>query len=190
MEIQGVWLPLDVLKYITQFLWISDHRDDFDKVCRVFRRALREDPPKPPMYVVPEYGSAERGLVTTVKEIVCYTKRFKVRAFGWHTGLVRFEARVGRDKLCLFSEYWRPQESVRFDVWYVEQVDLPFFRADTGFIGTHVQVRNADYRDIVQEMFWLYHFARRHVGESYSQVNERKLLKHKRPRKRVKRFGF
>jgi hypothetical protein len=189
MEIQGVWIPLDVLKYITQFLWVKDHREDFMRVCKVFHRALTESPPAPPVYVVPEYKLLEGGIVTTVDEVACYTKRFIVKAFVHPEGLVRFDTLTIEDMISVYDE--------RIDqiipgcfVRHVVLEDLPFFCTDTGSIGKHVQIRYADHKAIVRDMLWLYHFTRRHIGELYNQVNERKLLKHKRPRKRVKRFGF
>jgi hypothetical protein len=78
MEIQGSWIPLDVLKYITQFLWVKDHREGFKRVCKVFYRAFKEDPPKPPVYIVPVYGSVECGLVTMIRRITCYLKNVEV----------------------------------------------------------------------------------------------------------------
>lgn len=191
MEIQGVCVPLDVLKYITQFLWVKDHREDFKRVCQVFYRAIMEDPPRPLVYIVPEYGSAEGGLVQTVENIVCYTKRFKVTAYPvrcWWDGLVRFDVRPGIQDDRIFCDIlYRPFPcSTR----HVESSDLQYFCTETGRIGRYEEIRTEDKAELVEEMRWLYHLSRRHIKRMYEQVNERKLLKHKRPRKRVKRLGF
>jgi hypothetical protein len=188
MEIRGSWIPLDVLKYITQFLWVKDHREDFKRVCRTFYRALKEDPPKPPVFIVPKYGSAQCGLVTIVKKITCYANKLIVQAYKWSNHSVYFRFRDDTRLFRVSSTTWN--NAFDYSRLCVYAHDLMEFCPQSGHFGMQRQLHNADREEIIQEMTWLFYFALQQLWECFEHVNKRKLLKHKRPRKRVKRLGF
>jgi hypothetical protein len=173
MEIQGSWIPLDVLKYITQFLWVKDHREDFKRVCRVFYRALKEDPPKPGVYIVPEYTFLEHGIITRVWDVTCYTDRLKVRAFaGNNNGLVRYEVRPPHRPFTIFRQMWRRPDALNYPVWHLEQGDLEHINPSACIIGYDTVLQSMeDGAAVAEEMRRLYHIARRYLLDLQHDAN-------------------
>jgi hypothetical protein len=55
--------------------------------------------------------------------------------------------------------------------------------------GKMYTLLNADAREIIQEIVWLMNVVREYRSILSDEVNDQ-ILKHKRPRKRVKRLGF
>jgi len=188
MEIQGVWLPLDVLKYITQFLWVSDHRVIFKRVCKVFYRALRESPPLPKVVLKPRYISAQGGVVTTVDLIECRGLRVTVivLASGW----IQF-CLIDEDELLTTTrtDYPGPR-TLRTYGLTVGPGKFEYFCPAEGKIDKSRTLIHPDREAILMEIQIICQFAQKYFSILYAEVNERKLLKHKRPRKRVKRLGF
>jgi hypothetical protein len=60
----------------------------------------------------------------------------------------------------------------------------------TWTVGEGKVLLDTDRDEIIRGLLWIRSWLPGEMRRIYAQVNERKLLKHKRTRKRVKRLGF
>ena len=126
--------------------------------------------------------------MTSVREITCYANRLSATAYKWDTRSVLFRTRDNTPMFRVSSIAW-PEVS-EYSQLTVYSHDLKYFSTESGHFGMIRQLHNADRGEIIQEMARLFHFTLRQLWECFEHATERKLIKHKRPRKRVKRFGF
>jgi hypothetical protein len=184
MEIQGVWMPLDVLKYITSFVYFRDDRESLKHAHPVFERALTESPIEPHVFVTVNYGHTEHGLVTTVESLSCLYGKVHVYIDRLNMDDLMFRLRDGRQFL------YGGSVNIRWHHCHLSNRSWEHVCATTGAVGQGTVLLNEDREEIIRQMIWLRQWLPREFARLYNQANGRNLLKHKRPRKRVKRFGF
>jgi hypothetical protein len=181
MEIEGVWIPREILDHIASFL-VFDH--DWDTFCDIFgtcasNRALS---------LIPTFTRVRDGLVLGVDHI--YWKARYTR--GW----------------CSFALH---KHEITYATFYAQLIDHAAYFVIRGSQEHALQFRRG-YDDVTPEMLtretkislsceggWsavriellsIYRVLMAEVNWLYDWVNAKNVLSEKRPRKRVKRFGF
>jgi hypothetical protein len=187
-----VWIPLDVLKYITQFLYLDLDRWYFMQTCHAFRRAILGAPPVPRFRFEPIYGSAERGLVRTVDMFKCHGPLL-VADVSKH-GALRIRLKSGEDFFLQMSHI-HPDGHLSYrtyltTTWRETLYEPGMWCPLTGRLSRARVLLDDNRAEIIREADWMYSYATRLFPKVYERVNAEKHVKHKRPRKRVKRFGF
>jgi hypothetical protein len=190
MEIQGVSVPLDVLKYITAFIYFDDDRKNLKCTCRAFARAFTESPLAPHVRLSIQYAASEGGIVTKIRRVTCYWKNLVVSTYPSNTPYLTVALKDGGPFILQFYKT-PPIAAASFSIlnnkyWN----DWDYVCAKTGRIGEGRVLLNPNHDEIIRGLLWIRGWLPRELRRIYDQLNKEKSPKHKRTRKRVKRLGL
>lgn len=185
MEIQGAWVPREILRYIASFLLFND---DWNNYCAVFAREGTREWARP-LRFEPVYTRKDRGFLTTVKS-VRWIGRFTAGDFWFGVG--------------------RQLSHRTFTDAHLLDYELDFRRGDWEcygglFLHGNVNELPAELRSdccsfrvdcdggwpaVRDELARIYEFLCAEIPLRHEQLNNKNVLTNNRPRKRVKRLGF
>lgn len=191
MKIQGFWIPLDVLKYITTFIYFDDDRKSLKHTCRAFARAFTESPLEPHVRLSILRTTTEGGIVTKISRITCYWKSLVVTSYASNTDYFTIALKDGGNFILQFTNKKLTDVFTSFSIINNHWLnDWDYVCANTGRVGERRVLLNPNHEEIIRGLLWIRGWLPRELRRIYDQLNERKILKHKRLRKRAKRLGF